>query len=305
MGNVLSVDEIGHGKRSARWPSDYNLTVDEPLRSWEHTFRVVVDSATMTQSEILQGAWGLGLPLQWQQHPFDVPAPPAQMVATDFSMTETDVPERHEVRVTFNLFVNPGDEPGLWTTTTGQSEYAVEAAYAVGGEATVDDDGNPTGAIVNAAGLPFIPPLTVPESFLVLTCEQSFLDIDEAEIVEDYLHHVNREAAFRGHAAGLVYMAEFNATPDYRQGVHFKKCRFVFHVKKRGWAQKPLNCGFEYIDPDTGNLLTATTVGGQPVSDPVLLDLDGQKLPSGAPAVFLNFDTAPSADFNDLGLSGR
>lgn len=304
---VTSVAEIGHGKRRATWPLNYNVAVDEPEREWTHTYRVRTSSATMNAQQMLYGAWAFAptpaqlaagmvpLPSQWTQHPTD---PAQDMLASDFAVEETETPECWIVTVTYKLLPAPTDEPGVMSVSTGQTERVIEQ----------DVNG---AALVNSCGDPMDPPPSTPEGHLVLRIKQNFAAIDRNDIVTNYLFHTNA-TSYLDHPAGQVWLADFSAELQYRNGNNFWAASFTFHVRARGWLLKLLNCGYRrnvYILGVLAGTLIIRDQGGQPVSQPALLAADGTALPAGGVPTFVaspnGFTVYSPAEFNNLGLRGR
>ena len=296
MASIVSIDEIGHGKRRASYHgSRYNLALDAPEREWVHAYRVVTDDAQMDADSMLEAAWVSTagqdgpLPNLWEQHPTDTDA-----YAVEFGIEETEHPKRWLVTVTYQLAPKPWEEPGVWRISGAQTERAIE------------EDVNGA-ALVNKAGDPFDPPITVPDGYTVLTCAQNFQTIDTADIEDNFKFHTN-VAEFRGHAAGAVLLADWSAEPDFKNGLHYWRTTYTFHARTRGWNSKPLNAGFrqKLTLPVVGSqLVSIRDPSGQIVSSPALLDNTGAKLAVGGTPIFLDFQVFNSADFNQLGLTGR
>ncbi len=288
---LVKCEEIGRGKRRYTLPPDYNLAVDEPEVEVVRTWRLTSDDANDHGWTLVPEAQSDGsLPSQWDRLDEDDP----NIVAATFTVEEKEEPEIWEAQVVYKLVLDPTTEPGVWRRSTGQNEVALDS----------DSAGT---AYLNSALRPFDPPPTAPEPYLILVCQKNLRTIDEAVIVESYLHHVNSEP-YRGFDALLVYMADFGANPAYKFGTHYYECSFTFWVRKRGWGQRLLDCGFEERIPALlpGNpYRTIRDSAGQPVSSPALLNGAGRKLASGSVPVFLDFAPCEEIDFNALGLDGR
>ncbi len=288
---LVKCEEIGRGKRRYTLPPDYNLAVDEPEVEVVRTWRLTSDDANDHGWTLVPEAQSDGsLPSQWDRLDEDDPS----VIATTFAVEEKEEPEVWEAQVTYKLVIDPTAEPGLWRRSTGQNEVALD----------MDATG---AAYLNSAGDPFDPPPTAPEPYLIMSCQKNRASIDENDIIENFLHCTN-SVGYRGIGAGLVYLADFQANPAFRFGVHYFETTWTFWARARGWGQSLLDCGFRHWPGAPFAATVRRTIrgpDGQPVSSPALLDGSGRKLTPGSPPVFLPFTPCNSADFNSLGLDGR
>src|SRR5262245_19507930 len=286
----VKCEEIGHGVRAYVLPPDYNIALDVPEEEIERSWRLTGNDATDTLRDLVTSAQGVGdLPAQWEADP-DNP----NLLASNFQVRETEFPEVHVVAVRYKLVVPPQDEPAVWRFSTGQQEVAIDE----------DIDGF---AMLNSAGDPFDPPPTRPEPYLIMTCTKNLLNVNENDIITNYLHHVN-SLPYRGIAPGQVYMADFSANQKYRAGTHYYETQWTFWARERSWQLRILDCGFRHWP---GPPLVATTrllirgPDGAPVSSPASLDGAGRKLAPGAQPQWLDFKICDEVDFNLLNLGGR
>lgn len=69
-----------------------------------------------------------------------------------------------------------------------------------------------------------------------------------------------------------------------------------------GYDQRVVNQGYQYKLAGGGSPINAVDGQGQPVTDAVLLQLNGDKLPTGADPVMLTFKEFPTANFSLLNI---
>lgn len=172
---------------------------------------------------------------------------------------------------------------------------------------THDRSGEP---ILNKAGDPFDPPLTISETVSVATVTRIEKSFDPQWIT--YFRGAINDDAWLGWERGSVLCQTISAdrTHDadwgalwrvsysfaFRPPIEFPPERPWEDAKLRaGWAVQVLNAG---LRQKVGDELKPILSDGAPVSAPVPLDDDGKVLdPEGEPG-YLVFDVLPEADFN-------
>src|SRR5262245_53444720 len=288
---VVSVDEVGHGRRMSSYSNQFDRATDEQMRTHTRVFRVVTDSPLDDQLDVINAP---GIPDLWTDHPSD-----AFTSAVDYEVTETEDPERWYVTVKYELVIDPTTEP------------AVVRISATTEERVIEEDKNGAG-ITNSAYDHFDPPPTLPESIIVFNVQKNLASasLNVANIEANYKLHVNSAVyAFKSpdgvvigsFAIGKVKLVEFTAEPDYRNNTEFWKTTWTFHVRERGWHLRLLDAGFrEYVAAQSR--YRTITVAGQPVSNAALLNGAGLKLAPGGVPVFRDYTIFADADFNLLSL---
>jgi len=208
------------------------------------------------------------------------------------------------------------DSEGRWVAQSWDAEPTLnwtseDSEFAV----THDRDGEP---ILNKAGDPFDPPLTVPITTpvaVVSRIEKSF----NSAWVNLYKNRVNA-STWLGWAAESVLIKDITGerTRDPDWGVLWRVTyTFAFRppvsvttsggdvVVHPGWAEQVLNAGLRqlvYRPPLTAPFLEPIVLAGAPASSPVPLDNDGKVLDPDGELVWLSFNTRLTADFDDLNM---
>lgn len=159
--------------------------------------------------------------------------------------------------------------------------------------------------IVNTAGDPFDPPVTRDVSRRILVIEWNVTEASfDAGWIDTYTDKKN-STTFKGRSAGKMYLAKITAQRAWSTviGLYYK-LRGEWHIDPNGWNKRPLNAGMrEKVTAQAGvRYRVITGDDGQPVSEPVPLDLNGLKLPPDGTPIFGDFDVILSIDFNDLGV---
>lgn len=201
----------------------------------------------------------------------------------------------------------PVDEDG------NRDPFAAPPEVSAHGEAeevafTHDRDGVP---ILNSAGDPFDPPLTLPKSHLVIEVSRTerFFELGR---VEDLKDHVN-DAEWMGFPAGSVLCKDVKPRRAWNadvQGWAWEvDYEFAFRrpivaddggdevVVYPGWSIQVLDCG---LRQKVGGERKEIIVGTSPVSSPVPLKPDGSVAAPTDDPHFLTFDLYPTADFSAL-----
>lgn len=106
--------------------------------------------------------------------------------------------------------------------------------------------------------------------------------------------------SWHGFAAGLIKVADisFNATQTTNRTTYDTNYKLQF--RPRGWNVEKANSGFYYLSG--GSTVRALNDDGSPTDSPILLALDGSKLPAGGTVPVKSFRVCPRDDLNDLNL---
>ncbi|MCC7421367.1 MAG: hypothetical protein IT428_13870 [Planctomycetaceae bacterium] len=267
----------------------------------EDVFRVEVDDKTMTQNEVVAGAFAFGLPQLFAPRP----GKPIFLVNSIRIRRQEGTSLYWLVTVGYstrtpkeeNKQDNPLNEPVKRTLT---SEKGMEIL-------TKDINGV---ACLNTAGVAFDPPIEVRRSKPRLTFVRNELSHPGAK-QQEYEDTVN-SASWAGGAAGTVYCDSISAEEEYRNGVNFWRVTYVFLYDRRGWQPRPLNQGFEaiWVVDGEGNPVDPyrrriTDGNGEPITSPVPLNSTGDAIPKSLlpdAAIHLEFAGYPSKNFHSLGL---
>jgi hypothetical protein len=160
------------------------------------------------------------------------------------------------------------------------------------------------GAIANAIGEPFDPPVEEEWMAPVLTVTKYFGSLAECEaIMTEYADAVNLDE-WHGAAPRQCKMIRFSSSQE--QSEHnqtFYALTMSIEFKRQGetWDVTRPNEGWGYWDAADTKVLQ-TTVGDQPITAPVALDADGTLRAAGQPKDTLTFRTRPEKVFANLNI---
>lgn len=188
-----------------------------------------------------------------------------------------------------------------------RSQVEEEAKYR-------DRDGE---VLLNKAGDPFIPPITVPRPVVVAVVHRVEREFSSAWVTE-YMGRIN-DAEWLGWPAGSVLCLEITSDRDWNTDISGwvwnTEYQFAFKepvlgedgsIIRDGWTMNVLNAGMREkiasIDTGTGFALKQIIVDGAPISSPVNLKSDGRVLQPGGDPVFLPFNVYAEADFTGLNM---
>lgn len=178
---------------------------------------------------------------------------------------------------------NPLDRPPQWRCTYQTTQEVAEYDFA----------GEP---ILNAAGLPFDPPVMRDVSFPTITLTRNVASVSFSDI--QLLQDAVNDAAWCGFPARSVRCTGIEFGPVYENGLAYWSITYQFAVKYPNWDFKILNAG--YTEKVAGAWKAITDADGKEPSEPVPLAADGTKLdPSGTPN-FLTFQVYPERNFKTL-----
>jgi len=234
-----------------------------------------------------------GIPRRGQSHPQD-----SWLVCKDVHISQWLSPVMAKIVARFEL---RGE-------TTGDGDYdsplkmPAEISYRwETSREPIDEDANGE-PIVNSSGEPFDPPIEENFEDLVMTITQNEATFDPAKFT-NYNGRTNSKE-FGGFAAGLVKMKAPTGDEQQQGAAKYFRVTWTFVVRNDGWKRRQLDRGFrELVGVDADGKPKYTQIkdtDGNPISEPALLDGNGRKLAKGHPAVWLNFQTKKTADFNDV-----
>jgi hypothetical protein len=178
---------------------------------------------------------------------------------------------------------SPLNRPPVWRCTFQQTQEVAE--YDFSGD-----------AIVNAAGLPFDPPVMKDVSHPVVTLTRNVptFTLANARLLQDAVN----DAAWCGFPERAVKVSGVEFGPKYENGTAFFEVTYQLAVKYPNWDKKVLNAG--YTEKTGGAWVKIVDANGRAPTEPVPLAADGTKLtPAGTPN-FLTFRIAPERDFGTL-----
>lgn len=199
------------------------------------------------------------------------------------------------VTLNYGPYVPFDQDPSLWP---------IKVSF--GGERTEKviyfDKGG--GAIVNSAGDPFDPPITIDDSRSTMTVTRNELvSVFDLTLAEMYRDKINI-ADWNGFEAltvkcGIISTSE----PQYDSNarVYYYTVTYPFMIDRKGWIKKILDAGCNELDPTSG-LPTPIMNKGQQVSDPVPLDGSGHRNPPAADPVTIEVDAYEEVDFSGLNI---
>ena len=166
-------------------------------------------------------------------------------------------------------------------------------------EQAVIKDRNGSG-IVNTAGDPFDPPLTMDATRLFLTLTKNFSAYN-FDLASTLLDNVN-SVPFYGMSVGTLKFEGFHATRQFEQDTEFWTCTGEFAFRREGWQLHPLNAGLRRLV--SGSMQKCTDSDSLPVLAPVPLSKAGGQIaaPTVSNVVYLDIDVYPQADFTLLGF---
>ncbi len=172
-----------------------------------------------------------------------------------------------------------------------------------------NNDGFFTGAeigrtVLNTATDPFDPPIEIDDAKTTIRIVRNEA-VFTAAYHKDWNNTVN-DAAFRGFATGTLKLA-LASQNQWERGVEYFKVTYT--LQEHGgrdesgnplkWNPHVLNRGFRYRVSGAGALIRALD-GGSPVSQPVLLAANGDKLAVAGTPIYLDFVAYKPKDFGDL-----
>lgn len=161
----------------------------------------------------------------------------------------------------------------------------------------IDEDGY---AIVNSAGEPFDPPVTVEDNLPILNIvrNESRASFDPT-LIYRYRRARNSDA-FWGADPGQVRIMPITAEYPWHPACgRYWRVTYQFVFNDEGWTRKLLDLGFRTLSGSGSSTVLKQVVDakGVPVSTPVLLDGLGHKLAPGATPVAVEYAVYKSLPF--------
>lgn len=168
----------------------------------------------------------------------------------------------------------------------------------------VDNAGSP---VLNAAGDPFDPPITINVPVLTFDISRVERTFDLSRI-ENLQGHVN-SAEWMGFPTGSVLCKSISPSQEFDSELQSTKwnVEYTFSIKYpialddgsevSGWTKQVLDAGLRQL---VSGVKKPITVEGAPVSQPVLLRENGTEAAPSDPPRYVNFDVYPPADFSIL-----
>jgi hypothetical protein len=166
-----------------------------------------------------------------------------------------------------------------------------------------DQDGN---AVVNTAGDPFDPPVTMEDPRPVLTIARNEPAIDWS-LVYRYRNAVNSDS-FWGADPGQVKVSrisprrvwdQYLSANELTPGGFYWAITYEFEFNPDGWHSKILSQGMRQL---VGGVQKPITIGGSAITSPALLDESGALLAVGADPVFIEFTIYPELPYATFNL---
>lgn len=116
---------------------------------------------------------------------------------------------------------------------------------------------------------------------------------------ERFFQAVN-SVSWHGFAPGLVKCSDISFSATQTESGTTYDTTYKLQYRPRGWAVDKANSGFYYM---TGGMKArALNDDGSPTDQPILLSIDGSRLPSGMDAPMRTFRVNPLDNLNDLNL---
>ncbi len=168
-----------------------------------------------------------------------------------------------------------------------------------------DKDGN---GVCNSAGQLFDPPSMMDDSRRVVTVQKNLTAVPSW--ILDYQDAVNNDAFTVDGVSIAIGKAKMQrvavGAEDIRNGTTFRPVTFTLHLRRDGWAIRPMDVGFfNKQSGDTTKRESSPLDDGTESPVPVFLDGSGGILanPSTSNAVFLAFDVYEQRAFTSLPLT--
>ena len=156
--------------------------------------------------------------------------------------------------------------------------------------------------IVNSANQPFDPPLMIDDSRPTLTVVRNELAFDPIQAIA-FQDAINDDP-FVGADIEQVKVKGITATKEIQLGnpeVKFWRVTYVFVFARETWKLRPLDTGTRVFQDPPFDFLFKPYIEKGVVTE-ILLDGEGNKLATGAPPVFLEFDVYKKKTFAELGI---
>ena len=226
---------------------------------------------------------GVRVPQLGDAHPFD---PWIYVIRLRAAVTD-DSAFMFRVTVEHREIRNPLEEPPVIEWLSAATMEPIDT----------DIDGNP---ILNSSDEPFDPPPTEEFYDLILRASWNVANFDPVGAA-NYNGAVNIDP-FRGFAPGLAKVKEYTSRQIWAiTGQFYVHVAAEIHFRTTGWKRQFLDQGYRTKGDIVDGVQTYTQITdteGNLVTDPVLLDGNGQKLADGDPVVRREYWTKKQLLFN-------
>jgi hypothetical protein len=143
--------------------------------------------------------------------------------------------------------------------------------------------------ILNSADKPYDVPVFRERYMTVLVAQKNFASYEDIVDLNDDFDNTCNSDTFRGRDPRTVrFLGADISQPQYENGIEFYTATMRFGVKKEQWYIPLVNRGWGFYNMPKSNPTAKYITGGddisQPISEPVLLDLDGMKVTDAASA---------------------
>ncbi len=183
-------------------------------------------------------------------------------------------------------------------------DYATEQVAAV---REIDDPPDYVGSIIaNSAGDPFDPPIPKDRNRSVLTISRytNTFSSRKPRLWKDKVNLLPVTIDFEEHEIGTLKVKSVNAVREVVNLTAYWKETVIVECDPDGWTHKILDRGFRVLSPSGQPIIYKDEFGRAP-SQPIPLDGNGHKLPTGDPPVYLEFLVYERKDFDLLRLDYR
>lgn len=319
---AIAVHEVWDGREGSQ-------VLDGRKREYSRVFEVTTDNpADGPVSAMANAAVTLGIPLFGSSHPEDAGAVVSEITPTQ----DSESPTRWTVRVRYSSdlkapdAVQPGDpsdgggappgsenapgdrpenplaRPPMWKFAFQQTQEAFRTGYKydlVTGAPLVGSVD-----ILNSAGLPFDPPVTVEVSrpLVTVTVNRSRWSLPRAV---DLIDSVNLKA-WQGCNPRVVRCIGVDAESAFENGISYWRITYQFALKYDTWDLRVLDAGYmerDYSGESNGGVTKLKKImdeWGREASDPVPLNGNGRRLPVGDTPIYKVFQVYRQRDFSKL-----
>lgn len=287
---------------SKRWPQVYNATYIIETTGAQGPLRVQIDSRLATS---------LPHPVPIKGATYNVASEADNSsFAQDFSWRrDTDKADRWFCDVTWRP-LDPRDSPAnlaqpdpLLRTAVQWWEFEettelVEVAENITPLPQLSRPANTLGPIVNAAGKPFDSVPERPKSLMVLVIQRAYSSLIKVrQAYDNYAHKINSDT-YQGAAVGTLYVRRVSCSqPLYENGAAYFIGQIHIAYDPAGWKFALVNRG---LGAGVGAAYRAFDTTGQETTEPLLLALDGTRLPSGIGGNTIDYKYAPSVSFANI-----
>jgi len=232
---------------------------------------------------------GVTIPPLWEAHPYNAWWYVVRKTARRVK------PHYYEVLVNYEYIENPLDQPPDISFDFIVNQEPVDFYY---------DDNGEEQPLTNSSGETFDPPINKEYYDLVIRIVRN-QDYYNALVAAQYIGNINSDAIW-GLAPGTVKCNVFSGQPKRAAQLYYYQVSYEFQVRFDVWRRRILDQGFrEVTGVDEDGVTTYATIlddNLKPLSQPVLLDGDGEQLAESADPVFLERNLCRQLPFAYLQL---